>query len=40
MISNKSKMRCSDGIEVDRSDFLKELSLVKDADDIAAHEAT
>ena len=32
-------MRRSEGIEVDGSDILKELSLVKDADDIAAHEA-
>ena len=28
-----------DGIEVDGSDILKELSLVKDADDIAANKA-
>ena len=39
MISNKAKMRCSDGVEVDGSDILKELSLVKDADDIATHKA-
>ena len=40
MISNKSKMRRSDGIEVNGSDFLKELPLVKYADDIATHEAS
>ena len=32
-------MRRSEGIEVDGSDILKELSLVQNADDIAAHKA-